>query len=797
GPDKQLVGYYTVEDGENCPDVESIKAELSERLPVHMVPVAYVLLDEMPLTPNGKVNRKALPEPDEHSVVRREYEAPVGDAETQLANIWSSLLGVERVGRYDNFFELGGHSLLAVRMISRVRELLGCELTLATLFSHPALYEVAGTLSESEHPVLPAITPLAAGEAAPLSLAQKRLWFLAQMDAQATSAYTVPRSVRLQGKLDVDALQRALNQIVVRHATLRTHIEVVQGEPVQVVGASGSGFPLTYLDGEGIMDELAPFSPEFDLSQGPLVQGQLIRVSANEHWLRIVMHHIITDGWSMGIFTDELAALYEANCQGLDDPLPALSIQYGDYAAWQQMHLQGEVLQQQQQYWSEQLRDIPDCLTLPTDRPRPAHQDYHGASLPVSLSCELTEQLRQLSQHNGCTLYMTLLAGWSAVMSRLSHQDDVVIGSPVAGRTRTEVEGLIGMFVNSMAMRVQLSDDVDTQTLLAQVKDTALAAQAHQDIPFEQVVEAVAPVRSLSHAPIFQVVFALQNTPEHQVQLPDLTLEALVSDISTAQFDLSLEVHEGENGLAGYLTYATALFDEETVQRYLSYWINLLEGMVSQPELPIAALPILGETEQQQVIRELNQTNFDYPADCGIHTLFARQVARSPEQVAVVTDDGEWDYTSLDVRANALAFRLQSLGVEPGQRVAVRLPRSAALIVAELAILKCGGVYVPLDPNAPAERQQYVVDDCGATVLIAEAGVRQDNTAIRLLEMTPSLLEEERREPVSVVVGGDAPAYVMYTSGSTGQPKGVVVPHRAIARLVLNNGYMEVQPSDR
>ncbi|USP13462.1 non-ribosomal peptide synthetase [Vibrio gazogenes] len=795
--DKQLVGYYTAAQADAVPDVAALKAELSERLPAHMVPAVYVVIDAMPLTPNGKVNRKALPEPDISSVVRHEYQAPVGDAEQQLAAIWSALLGVEQVGRADNFFELGGHSLLAVRMVSRVREQLGRELSLTTLFSHSTLHEVAALLEDAQGSTLPAITPLPEGQAIPLSLAQKRLWFLSQMDAQATAAYTVPRSVRLQGKLDVDALQRALDQIVARHAALRTHFALVADEPIQVVSAPSVGFPLTYLDGEGVMDELAPLSPTFDLTQGPLIQGQLIRVSDREHWLRIVMHHMITDGWSMGIFNRELAALYTAHCNGQVDPLPPLTIQYGDYAAWQQTHLQGEVLQRQQQYWHEQLRDIPDCLTLPTDRPRPAHQDYSGASLPVVIRRELTEQLRQLSQRRGCTLYMTLLAGWSVAMGRLSGQDDIVIGSPIAGRTQSDVEGLIGMFVNSMAMRVQLTEALNTQDLLAQVKETALAAQANQDMPFEQVVETVAPVRSLSHAPIFQVMFALQNTPTDQIQLPELTLEALDNELSTAQFDLSLEIHEHDGGLNGYLTYASALFEPETVQRYLSYWITLLEEMVRQPELSVGALPMLTDSEQQHVLQHFNQTDSDYPSDCGVHTLFSQQASASPDAIALITEAGEWCYSELEGSANALAHRLQTLGVAPGQRVAVRLPRSAALVVAELAILKCGGVYVPLDPNAPAERQRYVLDDCGAEVLLTESETTPDSLSLKVLTLNESLLSEHCEEVVSVAVQGDSPAYVMYTSGSTGQPKGVVVPHRAIARLVLNNGYMAVQPSDR
>ncbi|ASA55472.1 non-ribosomal peptide synthetase [Vibrio gazogenes] len=795
--DKQLVGYYTAVDTNVVPDVAALKAELSERLPAHMVPAVYVVIDAMPLTPNGKVNRKALPEPDISAVVRHEYQAPVGDAEQQLAAIWSALLGVEQVGRADNFFELGGHSLLAVRMVSRVREQLGRELSLTTLFSHSTLHEVAALLEDAQGSTLPAITPLPEGQAIPLSLAQKRLWFLSQMDPDSVSAYVISGGLRLEGQLNIDALQRALNQIVSRHAPLRTHFVDLDGVPVQVVGKAWHEFPMSWLDGETLIDELSPFQPEFELTRGTLIQGQLIRIHENEHWLRIAMHHMIADGWSIGVLTRELSTLYRAFCQGLPNPLPPLRIQYGDYAAWQQAHLQGEVLQRQQQYWTKQLHDIPDCLTLPTDRPRPATQNYTGAAVSVHLSPSLTASLREFSQRHRSTLYMTLLAGWSVVMSRLSGQDDIVIGSPVAGRTQTELEDLIGMFVNTQALRVNLSEQPNSVALLNQIKTTSLQAQAHQDIPFEQVVEAVAPTRSLAYSPIFQVLFALQNLPEEKIELGGMTLSLLAEESTSAQFDLSLIVHESADRIEGMLNYATALFEPETVQRYLSYWITVLEGMVRQPELPVDALPMLTDSEQQHMLQHFNQTDFDYPSDCGVHTLFSQQASTAPDAIVLITEAGEWRYSELEGSANALAHRLQTLGVIPGQRVAVRLPRSAALVVAELAILKCGGVYVPLDPAAPTERLDYVLSDSGATLMLAEAGTADDDSSLPVLEITSSLLNETRDEAVSVAVQGDSPAYVMYTSGSTGQPKGVVVPHRAIARLVLNNGYMAVQPSDR
>ncbi|WP_261855942.1 non-ribosomal peptide synthetase [Vibrio ruber] len=795
----RLVGYYVAEAGtQSGEDFEDgLKAELRRRLPDYMVPGIYIALDAFPLTPNGKVDRKALPEVDASSLPRRTYEAPQGDMETRLAAIWSELLGVEQVGRADDFFELGGHSLLAVRMVSRVREQLGRELSLATLFSHSTLHEVAALLDEAQGATLPAITPLAEGEAIPLSLAQKRLWFLSQMDPDSASAYVISGGLRLEGALNIDALQRALNQIVARHAPLRTHFADLDGVPVQIVSKVRHEFPIHWLDGEALIDELSPFQPQFELTRGSLIQGQLIRIHENEHWLRIAMHHMIADGWSIGVLTRELSALYRAFCQGLADPLPPLRIQYGDYAAWQQTHLQGEVLQRQQQYWTEQLRDIPDCLTLPTDRPRPATQNYTGAAIPVSLSSSLTASLREFSQQHRCTLYMTLLAGWSVIMSRLSGQEDIVIGSPVAGRTQTELEDLIGMFVNTQALRINLSEQPDSVTLLNQIKTTSLQAQAHQDIPFEQVVEAVTPARSLAHSPIFQVLFALQNLPEEQIELDGMHLSLLAEESNSAQFDLSLIVHESADRIEGALNYAAALFEPETVQRYLSYWITLLEAMVRQPELPVNALPMLTDSEQQHLLHHINQTHNPYPSDCGVHTLFSQQASTSPDAIAVITETGEWHYAALEARANALAQRLQTLGVTVGQRVAVRLPRSAALVVAELAILKVGAVYVPLDPAAPAERLDYVLCDSGATLMLAEPGTADDYPSQQILELTPSLLNETRDEPIAVAVSGDAPAYVMYTSGSTGQPKGVVVPHRAIARLVLNNGYMAVQPSDR
>jgi len=532
--DKRLAAYLLAQ-GSMEPAAAELRKRLSAVLPEYMVPGAFVILPVFPLTPNGKLDRKALPVPDMAAVVSGGYEAPQGDVETVLAKLWQELLGLEQVGRHDHFFELGGHSLLAVQLVSRLRDELGVEVDLMAFFEEPTLSGFAHIVSNAVQTELAAIPVADRSRPLPLSWAQQRLWFLDQLDPAAGKAYHIPVGLRLRGRLDSAALQAALDRIVARHEDLRTHFAGVDGLPVQVIAPADAGFCLQVQDLADLPDgeqaaeveKIAAdeISRPFDLAAGPLIRGRLLQLAEDEHVLLVTQHHIISDGWSIGLLIREFSALYSAFCQNRPDPLPPLAIQYADYAAWQRQWLQGELLQTHIGYWQEHLAGATALLELPTDRPRPALQSYRGGSVAVALPATLSAALQHTAQRHGVTLFMVLLSGWSALLARLSGQNDVVIGTPVANRQRAEIENLIGFFVNTLALRVDVQDDPSVAQLLAQVKATTLNAYAHQDIPFEQVVEAVNPPRSMGHSPIFQVMLSLNNTPDGgELALPGLSL---------------------------------------------------------------------------------------------------------------------------------------------------------------------------------------------------------------------------------------------------------------------------------
>ena len=799
----RLVAYFTEQDEIEPLAVGELRTHLLTQLPDYMVPAAFVRLDGLPLTANGKVDRKALPKPDLAALPAREYVEPQGELESVLAQIWIDVLQVEQVGRHDHFFELGGHSLLAMRMVSLVRQRLGVELALSDLFADAQLHAVAATLNRAGRSTLPEILPASRDEALPMSFAQQRLWFLAQMQG-GNSAYNIPIGLRLRGRLDADALQRALTRIVARHETLRSRFISI-GDTAQVsIAPVGSDLLLRVEDlrqhpqAEHALQTLMTqeASAAFDLQTDALIRGRLVRLADDHHVLLVTVHHIVADGWSMGVLVRELMALYQAFSHGEADPLPPLALQYGDYAVWQRRWLSGEVLQRQSDYWQQTLDGAPALLTLPTDRPRPAQQDYAGGNVEVLLDARLSAALKALSQRHGVTLFITMTSAWALLMSRLSGQPDVVIGSPVANRTRAEIEGLIGMFVNTLALRIDTSGEPSVEALLARVKARTLQAQAHQDLPFEQVVEIARPLRSLAHSPLFQTTLSWDSSVGPQLELADLTLEGVTGEGDVAKFDLTLTLGEVNGEIRGSLVYATALFDESTIQRYVGYFQRLLEAMVGDDHTVLEQVPLLAPDERQRLLTDFNATARDYPQMLTVHGIFQQQVAAHPKAVAAVHGTHSLSYFELNAQANRLAHHLIAEGVQPGDHVAILLPRSLELLVAQIAIAKCAAAYVPLDINAPSERQAFMVEDCRAVALLTLSSEVIDYPVSRI-DLDRLKLNGQPTHNPNLLQSSESLAYIMYTSGSTGTPKGVMVPHRGIGRLVINNGYADFNPQDR
>ncbi|UFS85862.1 amino acid adenylation domain-containing protein [Bradyrhizobium daqingense] len=644
-----------------------------------------------------------------------------------------------------------------------------------------------------------AIPVVARGGSFEMSFAQQRLWLLAQLDG-VNSSYHIRGALRFSGELDVEALRRSIDRVFARHEALRSVFRVVDEQPRVVLLPTDERVPLLDHDLRGRDDreqELARLRREeaatpFDLAAGPLIRSRLIRMAEHDYFFLLTQHHIVSDGWSIGVLMRELGALYQAFTAGKDDPLPPLAIQYPDYAAWQRQWLSGERLQRQVNYWREALAEAPAVLELPTDRPHPPVRSLAGASLPIEIDAALASGIRRLSQSHGASVFMTLLAAWAAVLSRLSGQTDVVIGTPTANRNRPEIEGLIGFFVNMLAIRIDLSTDPSVAELLRRVRAATLAAQDHQDLPFEQVVDIVRPLRGLDQTPVFQVVFAWQSNEIGTLELPGLKAEVVDIPLQQVRFDLELNLGEMDGRIVGSLNYATSLFDEATIARYRDYLLALLRAMVADADQVIDRIDIIGAEERRRVLDTWNETKTPFPVEACIYELFAEQVRRAPNAIALVYEDVRLSYGELDARANWLARRLIALSVVPDQPVAICLPRGIAMVVSLLAVLKAGGAYLPLDPAYPAERLRQIVDDARPRLLIAdEAGraivpdgtyaiVDPDGDAAASVGQATS-------DPTDLVDGltSRGLAYIIYTSGSTGRPKGVMVEHRGLVNLAL------------
>jgi amino acid adenylation domain-containing protein len=798
--DKQLVAYL-VPHQEPAPTNSDLRHFLKAQLPDYMMPSAFVVLEALPLTPNGKVDRRALPQPELRPELEPTFVAPRTPIEEILANIWGCVLGIEQVGIDDNFFELGGHSLLATQVISRVRNTLAVELPLRSLFETPTVASFAQQVENSLHsgqsisdqPLL----PISRSSNLPLSFAQARLWFLDQLQPN-SAFYNIPTALRLSGQLNVTALESNINEIIRRHEALRTNFTTIEGQPIQVI-ASTLELKLLFVDLQNLpFDEreveaqrLATNEAQqpFDLEREPLVRVMVLQLGSSEYVFLLIVHHIIFDGWSTDVFYGELAALYEAKCTGKPLILPELPVQYADFAVWQRHWLTGEVLETQLNYWKQQLKDAPTLLELPTDRLRPAVQTFRGTHQYIALSLELSEALAELSKGTGVTLFMTLYAAFVTLLYRYTGSDDIVIGTPVANRTPQEIEGLIGFFVNTLALRTDLSGNPIFEQLLRRVREVALQAYTHQDLPFEQLVEALQPERSLSHTPLFQVMFALDDALVPSMDLLDLTVSSYSVESGTTKFDLTLSMENTASGLIGEWEYNSDLFDATTIERMAEHLQTLLEGIVANPEQRISELPLLTQTERQQLLFEWNNTTTEYPQDKCIHQLFEEQVERSPDAVAVVFEEEQLTYRELNTRANQLAHYLRSLGVGPEVLVGICVERSFNMIIGLLGVLKADGAYVPIDPAYPTERIAYILSDSRLPILLTQqklvAFLPEHQARIVYLDSDWEEIATKHELPPISDVTPENLAYVIYTSGSTGQPKGVMVAHQGLLNLVF------------
>ncbi|HBO4273859.1 TPA: pyoverdine non-ribosomal peptide synthetase PvdD, partial [Pseudomonas aeruginosa] len=785
----QLVGYVVADSAEDAERLrESLRESLKRHLPDYMVPAHLMLLERMPLTVNGKLDRQALPQPDA-SLSQQAYRAPGSELEQRIAAIWAEILGVERVGLDDNFFELGGHSLLATRVISRVRQEQQLDASLKALFERPVLEAFAQGLERTTDAV--STIPLAdRQQPLALSFAQERQWFLWQLEPE-SAAYHIPSALRLRGRLDVDALQRSFDSLVARHETLRTRFRLEGGRSYQQVQPAVSvSIEREQFGEEGLIERIQAIVVQpFDLERGPLLRVNLLQLAEDDHVLVLVQHHIVSDGWSMQVMVEELVQLYAAYSQGLDVVLPALPIQYADYALWQRSWMEAGEKERQLAYWTGLLGGEQPVLELPFDRPRPARQSHRGAQLGFELPRELVEAVRALAQREGASSFMLLLASFQALLYRYSGQADIRVGVPIANRNRVETERLIGFFVNTQVLKADLDGRMGFDELLAQARQRALEAQAHQDLPFEQLVEALQPERNASHNPLFQVLFNHQSeirsvTPE--VQLEDLRLEGLAWDGQTAQFDLTLDIQEDENGIWASFDYAADLFDASTVERLAGHWRNLLRGIVANPRQRLGELPLLDAPERRQTLSEWNPAQREYAVQGTLQQRFEEQARQRPQAVALILDEQRLSYGELNARANRLAHCLIARGVGADVPVGLALERSLDMLVGLLAILKAGGAYLPLDPAAPEERLAHILDDSGVRLLLTQGHLLEHlprQAGVEVLAIDGLVLDGYAESDPLPTLSADNLAYVIYTSGSTGKPKGTLLTHRNALRL--------------
>ncbi len=796
-----LVGYYVSEgvDFQN----DSLRGVLSEKLPVYMIPSVFISLDQIPKTPSGKIDRRSLPEPD-FSSFHSEFRAPRNPMEEVLVNIWETILGRHSIGINDNFFELGGHSLSATQLASRIRDAFQVDLPLKDIFAYPTIKVLAELITNEKLSgaavQIPSIgTQTRTGEI-PLSFSQQRLWFLDQL-SPGNLFYNIPIVLKLNGSLDFSILTWCINQIIHRHEVLRTTYHTSNGKPVQIIHQSMNvDIPIVDLTKSNPISDpkmveemiLAEINLPFDLSKGPLIRTKVIKTGESDYYFICTMHHIITDAWSITIMIKELVHLYQAYQFTKDETvalkkLPQLSLQYADYSIWQRNWLQGEELTRQMNYWIQQLEGMPRILDLPTDHPRPAMQSSMGGTISFDFDPELSDKIKNLSRDLGATLFITLLAGFQALLHRYCSQDDILVGTPVANRNHTEIENLIGFFVNTLVIKSSFSGKPSFREHLKSVRTTALDAYAHQDFPFELLVEALQPERNLSHTPIFQAAFSLQTVSMPELDIQDVEITPFGVNSGNSKYDLTLVMEEKSNCLAGTLEYNAEIFEEKTIVRMMQHFESLFAGIVANPDEAISNLPILSIEERKLVLEEWNRTDAHTPVDQCAHELFEKWVDLDPESIALIFQERQVSYRELESRSNQLAHFLQKEGVGPDVLVGISTDRSIEMMVGVLGVMKAGGAYLPLDPSYPLGRLAFMLEDSQVQILLSQSHVSVNlpdhKGKIINLDTDWEIIACEQANRPAVTVTPDNLAYMIYTSGSTGRPKGTMLMHKGLSNL--------------
>ncbi|WP_432408908.1 amino acid adenylation domain-containing protein [Wukongibacter sp. M2B1] len=786
--DKYLCAYIVSEEEISVSD---LRKHLSKELPEYMVPSYFVQLEKIPLTPNGKIDRRSLPLPEGNISTGVEYEAPSSITEEKLVEIWKEILGIEKIGINDNFFSLGGHSLRAAAMVSKIHKEMNVEVPLREVFRLATVKSLAKYIKEAKSSIYIGIQPVEKKEYYLLSSAQKRLYVLNQLEGRGIG-YNMPSAMLLRGDIDKERIEETFRKLVKRHEALRTYFKLVEGEPMQVVEEEVEFKVETRSKGKERVDDIVrEFIRPFELDKAPLFRVGMIEISENEHILMLDMHHIISDGVSSNILTREFTSQYEGK------KLPELKIQYKDFTKWQNDLLKGEAIKKQEEYWLEVFSGEIPVLNMPTDYPRPSLQSFKGDRMGFKIDEGLVRDLRSIAAETGSTMYMVILAAYNVLLSKYSGQEDIVVGSTIAGRPHPDLEGIMGMFVNTLAMRNQAKGEKSFREFLLEVKEKALKAYENQDYQFEELVEKLSIPRDMSRNPLFDTMFTMQNIESEELKIEDVKFETYGIENKAAKFDLTLSAVEAGEIIEFDLEYCTELYKKETIQRLSRHFKNILRKIAENPEESIDQIDMLTEEEKRQLLIDFNDTKREYPRDKTIHELFEEQVEKSPDNIALIFEDKEVTYRELNERSNQLARVLRKRGVGPETIVGIMVERSIEMIVGILGILKAGGAYLPIDPEYPEERIMFMLED-GRVNMVLTQDFLVDNQKYncKIINLNDRMLYQGERQNFEVVNNPNNLAYVMYTSGSTGKPKGVIVEHKNVVRLVKNTNYINFMQGD-